>query len=382
MAAFLKASAGQSPSSPDEALDSISNSSLRMVFHRLDISKTPNDLSHLSFEERSLLVESISDVAGEEGFSEGSSRSVIPMPWYEQFMCILIFMIVPSGPLVFMALFLFTLFFASTWNPMILLILAIISLSIHPVYYWEASTRSVLAHWIIKYFSFKGIWSKGFLLDPSKKYILVSPPHGAFPFGNICTILMCPRLMGVPLRGLAASVIFRVPGFRHFLRWIGAVEADRHTAERLLKQGHTIGVSSGGIAEIFETNGDHETIILRSRKGLVRLAMRTGTPLVPCYVFGNSAALSLWYDEYGFLVWMSRTLRTAFFIFWGRWGLPIPYRTPITGVLGKPIHVSEDADPKEEEVEELLEKLVEAMIDLFDTHKASYGWANKKLIVK
>lgn len=50
------------------------------------------------------------------------------------------------------------------------------------------------------------------------------------------------------------------------------------------------------MAEVFETNsptGD-ETIFLKSRKGIVKLAFETGASLVPCYLFGNTKLLSLW----------------------------------------------------------------------------------------
>lgn len=50
------------------------------------------------------------------------------------------------------------------------------------------------------------------------------------------------------------------------------------------------------MAEVFETNsasGD-EVIVLKSRKGLIKLAFRTGASLVPCYLFGNTKLFSLW----------------------------------------------------------------------------------------
>ncbi len=46
---------------------------------------------------------------------------------------------------------------------------------------------------------------------------------------------------------------------------------------------------------MFETNsatGD-EVIVLKSRKGLIKLAFRTGASLVPCYLFGNTKLFSL-----------------------------------------------------------------------------------------
>ncbi len=64
-----------------------------------------------------------------------------------------------------------------------------------------------------------------------------------------------------------------------------------------LNDNRTIGISTGGVAEVFETNtsqeGD-EVVVLKSRKGIIKLAFRTGASLVPCYFFGNTHLLSLW----------------------------------------------------------------------------------------
>ena len=59
----------------------------------------------------------------------------------------------------------------------------------------------------------------------------------------------------------------------------------------------------------------HEAIVLQDRKGLVKLAIRTGAALVPCYLFGNTKLYSMWYGGDNekaplrlALRWMSRKL--------------------------------------------------------------------------
>lgn len=50
--------------------------------------------------------------------------------------------------------------------------------------------------------------------------------------------------------------------------------------------------------------------------------------------------------------------------------------------MAKPIQVVQDDDPSQEEIDRIHTLMMEAMTDLFDKHKASYGWADKKLIIK
>ena len=63
-------------------------------------------------------------------------------------------------------------------------------------------------------------------------------------------------------------------------------------------------------------------------------------------------------------------------------GLPIPYRIPIVGALGPPIEVKQQDNPSNEYIFEIQGKLLKAMEELFDTHKSSYGWEDKTLVIK
>ena len=75
-------------------------------------------------------------------------------------------------------------------------------------------------------------------------------------------------------------------------------------------------------------------------------------------------------------------MRISFFVFWGRWFLPIPRRIPITGIMGMPIEVEKKDDPSNEEIDEVHGELLKRMRNLFDTHKNAYGWQEKELIIK
>ena len=79
---------------------------------------------------------------------------------------------------------------------------------------------------------------------------------------------------------------------------------------------------------------------------------------------------------------VSRMLRTSLFLFWGRWGLPIPHRIAITTVVGTPLHVSKTDSPTEEQINELKERVLAEFQRIFEAHKSAYGWGHKKLVFK
>lgn len=68
------------------------------------------------------------------------------------------------------------------------------------------------------------------------------------------------------------------------------------------------------------------------RKGLIRTAIETGTPVVPCYHLGNSQIL-----RFGpaWLKPVSRRLRTSIGIVMGWMGTPLPLQMPIYMCVGK-----------------------------------------------
>lgn len=58
--------------------------------------------------------------------------------------------------------------------------------------------------------------------------------------------------------GLTTDSALKLPFFRHYLASIGTVPASSHVAKKWLDRGWSIGISSGGVAEIFEANNPDE----------------------------------------------------------------------------------------------------------------------------
>jgi diacylglycerol O-acyltransferase 2, plant len=135
----------------------------------------------------------------------------------------------------------------------------------------------------------------------------------------------------VQVYALAASAVFMLPLYKHLMTWVGAAPASRKNLAKLLNMG-SVAVIVGGIAEMFMVRKDSEDILLRGRKGLMRTAIETGTPIVPVYFLGGSQTLSFGPTC---LKALSRRLRTSIGFVFGRMGLPIPRQITIHMVSGK-----------------------------------------------
>ena len=255
---------------------------------------------------------------------------------------------------------------------------------------------SVLQSWmairVIKYFSFRFIFEDRPPPPGDDNYrprIMVAPPHGVFPYGNLLAMLVWPAVTGASFRGLASSSALRPPIFKQILRSMGVIDASRHVARKTIERGESLGISTGGVAEVFETNEDDECIVLKQRIGLIKLAIRTGSDLVPCYLFGNTKLLGCWAGEgipqgRNILEKISRKIGFALIIIHGRFGLPIPRRIPVLGVMGKPIatHQIKCEEPTQEQIDSIQKLLLDEMQEIFDRYKSLYGWDEKHLIIK
>ena len=81
-----------------------------------------------------------------------------------------------------------------------------------------------------------------------------------------------------------------------------------------------------------------ERIVLRDRKGFVRIAVEEGLDggIVPVYHFGNTQVFDFFPQS---LQKTSRKLRSALGFLVGRWGLPVPRRAELYMVSGPPVPV-------------------------------------------
>ena len=181
------------------------------------------------------------------------------------------------------------------------------------------------------------------------------------------------RFPGIKFFCTAATVVFYVPWVREIALLFGAVDCRRAVLAKLLESGYSLGVAVGGEAEVLETEPGRDCVVLADRKGFVRLALTSGADLVPTYAFGLNSIFTTKRWCYSLRKRLQKQLRVAIPIFYGRYFLPLPYQTPITVAVGKPIELPHIRNPDAETVDNYHHLYIAALRDLFDAHKSAVG---------
>jgi 1-acyl-sn-glycerol-3-phosphate acyltransferase len=94
------------------------------------------------------------------------------------------------------------------------------------------------------------------------------------------------RGIDAPAFGLSYDLLFTIPGVESVIRRFGAVPAGGEAAEQALRAGAAVIVYPGGDWEACRPWADRNRIDFAGHKGFVRLALRTGVPVVPVVSHG------------------------------------------------------------------------------------------------
>jgi 2-acylglycerol O-acyltransferase 2 len=170
------------------------------------------------------------------------------------------------------------------------------------------------------------------------------------------------------LSGLAASVVFRLPGAREFFLSLPYIDASRHVVEKALEADRSIFVCTGSGEESLLTKQGEDTLVLCKRKGFIRLALSYGCDVVPIFGVGNSDLFKTYSVGIRFRMWLQKRLHVSIPIFHGRYLTPLPYKKPVTVLVGAPLTMPKPKVrgeiPDEQEVEKYLKIYIEKVKEL------------------
>ncbi|CAH1407519.1 unnamed protein product [Nezara viridula] len=227
-------------------------------------------------------------------------------------------------------------------------------------------------------------------LPTDKNYLFCCHPHGilcAGMFGNFGSGYSKVKSLYPGLNVLSATIDlhFRSPFFREYVLGLGAVSAAKESIVYLMddkKKGNVLALAVGGAAESFYAKPGSYKLILKKRKGFVKIALQTGCSLVPVFSFGETELYDQVPNPPGSLLnriqtWMKDLIGFAPIVLKGRgliqysFGI-VPMRTPITTVVGKPIDIPKTAEPSDEIIQKYHAVYIDELVKLFNEHKTKY----------
>jgi len=224
-------------------------------------------------------------------------------------------------------------------------------------------------------------------LDPKKTYMFGYHPHGVISLGALVCFAsnggnFTEKLPGIDLRLLTLRLNFFVPVLRELLLWLGLCDVSKPSIEHHLGRGagNAVMIVVGGAQESLHADTGAYDLTLKNRKGFVKIALRSGSSLVPVFSFGETELFDLHHSD-GFAARaqqrMKKLLGFTLPMFSGKgiWlarGL-LPYQRPVHIVIGQPIDCPKILEPTQEDIEEYHEKYVEGVIAVFNANKKTVG---------
>ena len=218
-------------------------------------------------------------------------------------------------------------------------------------------------------------------LRKDTQYILGVHPHGFLPVGTLINMLSstsrCDEKVfgGVHVRHLAASFCFFIPGYRDFILAGGLIDAARYNAKRALnpEYGMSLALVPGGATEALYAGKGRNTLVLRRRRGFIKLALETGAHLVPVYSFGENDCFNQLSGVFPVVSRMQAKIQRVLGISMPIVTNLIPNRAKITTVFGTPIEVPKLSEaPTEAQIDDLMDRYINALTALFNAHAAKY----------
>lgn len=145
------------------------------------------------------------------------------------------------------------------------------------------------------------------------------------------------------------------------------------------KSGNLLALVGGGLAEASISDPKVLKIVVKTRKGFVKKALIHGANLIPCVAFGeNSVFHRVDFEPGSFMYRLEakfyQTFRFKHPIYYGAsiFGTKnngaMPYKRPITVVMGDPIKVNRIETPSQEDVDNLHAHYLDELKSLYEAN--------------
>jgi 1-acyl-sn-glycerol-3-phosphate acyltransferase len=124
---------------------------------------------------------------------------------------------------------------------------------------------------------------------PESRCLVVGTHNGGFMAPDMFSLMVgFWRRYGAerPSYGLAHDMVFKLPFLGRWIAKLGAVPAHPDNARKLLERDVAVLVYPGGDLDAYKPFRERHVVKFGGRKGFIRLAMRTGSPILPVVSVG------------------------------------------------------------------------------------------------
>lgn len=228
------------------------------------------------------------------------------------------------------------------------------------------------------------------------RYIFGYHPHGIGALGAFGAIGTegcgwSKKFPGINVSLMTLVAQFHVPLYRDYLLALGISAVTRKNSLKVLERNHSICIVVGGARESLMSSIGSVDLVLKRRKGFIRLALESGNvSLVPVFGFGETDCYNIVHtSENSFShkvqLWMKKNYGFTIPIFYARglfnydFGF-LPFRTPITVLTGNPIYVEKKiSNPTPEQVDHYHDLYVEELKKLYYDNRHKYGYGTVEM---
>mmetsp|Transcript_4483 Transcript_4483/g.13598 ORF Transcript_4483/g.13598 Transcript_4483/m.13598 type:complete len:330 (+) Transcript_4483:97-1086(+) len=226
-------------------------------------------------------------------------------------------------------------------------------------------------------------------LPQDKAYVFGFHPHGLVGagLGAVTTdaVGWAALFPGIRVHPVVLKFLFFIPFYRDWLYAHDVICADKDSLRKALEKGDSICIPVGGASEALEAFPKTMRVLVKRRKGLIKVALETGASLVPILSIGENDMFEQVPNPKGSLLRMVQDKLKALCSFSmpvvrGRDWLPMfPKRTPVTVVVGSPIHTEKCTNPSRDVIDATHAKYVAGIVALYDRFKAESGYKDVPL---
>jgi 2-acylglycerol O-acyltransferase 2 len=233
-------------------------------------------------------------------------------------------------------------------------------------------------------------------LEPTRKYIFGYHPHGIISHGAFAAFateaLGFKQLFpGITNTLLTLDTNFRIPGYRDYILRMGLASVSRESCENILSKGgpngegmgRAITIVIGGARESLDGRPFYLRLVLKRRKGFVKLAIRNGADLVPVLAFGeNDLYDQLDTNKHPIIHQLQMAVKkfmgftVPLFHARGVFNYDVgmmPYRRPINIVVGKPIQIVQSKNPDAEYVDKIHQQYIDELVRIWEDWKDTFA---------